>query len=57
MKNFSYLIGIFIDIAIILIFLVSIFFSAIQCVADTRKNIEIIKTGGKVPVEVSNDKR
>ena len=29
---------------------------AIQCVADTKKNIEIIKNDGKVPVEVSNEK-
>lgn len=41
---------------ILALFVGCVVVDAIQCVADTRKNIEIIKTG-KVPVEVSNDKR
>ena len=49
------LIGCFVDIAIICIFLVGIVFSAIQCVAETRMSIEVIRSG-KVPTEVSFEK-
>lgn len=45
----------FVDIAIICIFLGSIVLSVISCVAETRVQIEMIKTG-KVPLEVSDEK-
>lgn len=55
MKN-SEKIVLWIKIFIILaLFVGCVVVDAIQCVADTRKNIEIIKSG-KVPVEVSSEK-
>lgn len=53
MKNFEEYLGCIIHFIIIALFLWGVVFSVISCVAETRVQIEMIKTG-KVPLEVSD---
>jgi hypothetical protein len=55
MKHFEEYLGCIIHFIIIALLLWGVVFSVISCVAETRMNIEVIKSGN-VPVEVHNEK-
>jgi hypothetical protein len=54
MKHFEEYLGCIIHFIIIALLLWGVVFSVISCVAETRVQIEMIKTG-KVPVEVNDE--